>query len=67
MLSKDQDSHLLGSGTTQERPATLLEELVGVVVDSFHDRAPVQVDGTLSKGNVNGAGEWLAIVCRDTL
>lgn len=52
---RSRESHLFSSSATQERPATLLEELVGVVIDRLHDRAPVQVDWTFSERNVDGA------------
>jgi hypothetical protein len=38
----------------QEAPSTLLEEVVRVVVDGLHDSLPVEVDGALGEGNVDG-------------
>ena len=48
-------THLVDSSTSQECPATLLEELVRVVIDGLHDGTPVQVDRTLGDRDVNRA------------
>ena len=45
------------TSTTKEAPSTLLEKVVWTFVDGLHDRTPIQVNGSLAHGNINGTKE----------